>query len=393
VNPTSGREPPEVPLGDVLADIPLFREIQRVLLASSGPVNWELARQIGIAMASWGQEDPAPTDEDRRGLEDTVRAAELHVADFTGLPGPGDVAPVHAFRRSQWVEASIEGLKELVEPAAAKAGQALSRAQQDVGPPEAMAMAGAMLEKLSPLLLGAQVGTVLGYLGQRVLGQFDVAVPRPGPGAIYFVVPNIAAFERDWTLPPVEFRAWVALHEVTHRFELARPWARDHFLSLVRDFISTLEVDLGTIQERLEGIDVGNPEALQKLFESGEGLFGAVLDDEQRLKLARIQSFMAAAEGYGEHVTRVLGKKMLPSYGRIEEAMRRHREGESGDPVFERLLGIEMKREQYRLGREFCGRVVELTDEATLARMWDSPGALPAAPELSEPSLWLARMA
>ena len=32
---------------------------------------------------------------------------------------------------------------------------------------------------------------------------------------------------------------------------------------------------------------------------------------------------------------------------RIEEAMRRYREGEAGDPVFERLLGIEMKREQY----------------------------------------------
>lgn len=377
----------------MFSEIPLFREIQRVLLASTGPVNWELARQIGIAMASWGQDDPPPTDEDRRGLEDTVRAAELHVADFTGLPGPGDVAPVHAFRRSQWVEASIDGLRELVEPAAAKAGEAFSRAQQQAGAPEAMAMAGAMLEKLSPLLLGAQVGTVLGYLGQRVLGQFDVAVPRPGPGSIYFVVPNIAGFERDWTLPPVEFRAWVALHEVTHRFEFARPWARDHFLSLVRDFISTLEVDLGSLQERLEGIDIANPEALQELFESGDGLFGAILDDEQRLKLARIQAFMAAAEGYGEHVMHALGRKMLPSYDRIEEAMRRHREGEAGDPVFERLLGIEMKREQYRVGREFCDRVAELTDEATLARMWDSPESLPVAPELSEPSLWLARMA
>ena len=46
--------------------------------------------------------------------------------------------------------------------------------------------------------------------------------------------------------------------------------------------------------------------------------------------------------------------------------MRRYREGEAGDPVFERLLGVEMKREQYEAGRAFCDTVVELTDEATL---------------------------
>src|SRR5439155_17641661 len=91
-----GGEPPEVPLGDVLGEVPLFREIQRVLLSGTGPVNWELARQVGIAVASWGVEDPRPTEQDRVGLAETVRAAELSVADFTGLPAPPDVATVEA---------------------------------------------------------------------------------------------------------------------------------------------------------------------------------------------------------------------------------------------------------------------------------------------------------
>jgi len=82
---------------------------------------------------------------------------------------------------------------------------------------------------------------------------------------------------------------------------------------------------------------------------------------------------------------------MLPSYARIEEAMRRYREGEETDPVLERLLGIEVKREQYRLGRAFCDAVVAATDETTLARMWDSAESLPSPPELDEPRLWLAR--
>ncbi|MBI2238895.1 MAG: zinc-dependent metalloprotease, partial [Actinobacteria bacterium] len=215
--------------------------------------------------------------------------------------------------------------------------------------------------------------------------------PRPGSGALLFVVPNIAAFERDWSLSPTDFREWVALHEVTHRFEFARPWAREHFRTLLEDFLSTLELDVVGLQRRLKDLDMSNPEALQSVFESGEGLFGAVLDDEQRLKLGRIQAFMAAAEGYGDHVMHALGRAMLPSYGQIEEAMRRYRETEQADPVFERLLGIEMKREQYRLGKAFCDAVAGAADEATLARMWDSADALPSLPELEEPRLWLAR--
>src|SRR5438093_3261180 len=162
MEPEEQGKPPDVPLGEVFSEIPLFREIQRVLLSSTGPVNWELARQVGIAMASWGTEDPAPSEEDSRGLEDTVRAAELHVAEFTGLTAPTEVAPVLAFRRGQWVEANVEGLKELVEPAAVRVAEAFTKAQIDDAPPEAAQMAQNVLGQLSPLLLGAQAGTVLG---------------------------------------------------------------------------------------------------------------------------------------------------------------------------------------------------------------------------------------
>jgi putative hydrolase len=130
---------------------------------------------------------------------------------------------------------------------------------------------------------------------------------------------------------------------------------------------------------------------MQRAMESEEGLFGTVLDAEQRIKLGRIQAFMAAAEGYGDHVTHALGEQLLPAYERIDEAMRRYRETEQADPVFERLLGIEMKRDQYRQGRAFCDTVVELTDEPTLSRMWESAEAMPSLPEVLEPRLWLAR--
>jgi coenzyme F420 biosynthesis associated uncharacterized protein len=394
MSPTPEEQPFGVPPGDVWNDVPLFREIQRVLMSSSGPVNWELARQVGIASASWGTEDPAPSEEDRRGVDEAVRVAELQVAGFTGLEAPSDIAQVEAVRRGQWVQANIEGLRALLEPAAAKIGDAIATAQRDAVPEQAQAGVAQMLGQLSPLLLGAQVGTVLGTLAQQVLGQYDIAVPRPdGAGALLFVVPNIARFEKEWSLDPTEFRTWIAIHEVTHRFEFARPWALTRFRELIDDFTSTLTLDVEELQQRLASLDPSNPEGMQEMLAGQDSLFGAVMDDEQRLKLRRVQAFMTASEGYGDHVMHALGAQMLPSYARIDEAMRRYRETEHVDPVFERLLGIEVKREQYRLGRAFCDTVVELTDEATLARMWDSAEALPSMPELEEPRLWLARSA
>jgi coenzyme F420 biosynthesis associated uncharacterized protein len=394
MSPTPEEQPFGVPPGDVWNDVPLFREIQRVLMSSSGPVNWELARQVGIASASWGTEDPAPGEEDRRGFEEAVRVAELQVAGFTGLEAPSDIPKVEPVRRGQWVQANIEGLRAVLEPAAAKIGDAIAAAQQDAIPEPSQAGVAQVLGQLSPLLLGAQVGTVLGTLAQQVLGQYDIAVPRPdGLGSLLFVVPNIARFEEEWSLDPTDFRTWIAIHEVTHRFEFARPWALTRFRELIDDFTSTLTLDIGELQQRLASLDPSNPESMQEMLAGEDSMFGAVMDDEQRLKLRRVQAFMTAAEGYGDHVMHALGARMLPSYARIDEAMRRYRETEQVDPVFERLLGIEVKREQYRLGRAFCDTVVELTDEATLARMWDSAEALPSMPELEEPRLWLARSA
>jgi putative hydrolase len=383
---------PNNPSGDPFSDIPLFREIQRVLMSSSGPVNWELARQVGIAVSASSGDDQAAGPDDLRSFEETVRAAELHVAQITGLPQPPDVVKVEVVRRAQWVDAAIRDLKALVEPAAARMGEAFATMEQPEGE-ELPPMAGAVLQQVVPLLLGAQAGTAFGVLSQRAFGGYEVPVPRTTASTLSFVGPNVAAFERDWSLPSVEFRAWTTLREVAFRFEFARPWVRDHLLSLLRDHAANLKVDMGQLMERLQGLDPMNPEALQDLMRQGDDLLTPQLDDEQRLQLARVQSFLAASRGYADHVTRVVGHQMLQASDRIEEAVKRGREGEAGDPVFERLLGVEMQSEQYEQGERFCATVTELTDEATLAKMWDSAESLPSRPELEEPRLWLARIA
>src|SRR5256885_10054802 len=103
---------------DALRDAPLFRELQRVMASSSGPINWELARQVGVATALEEGPDPEPTDEDRRMLDEAVRVAELQGVGFTGMGLSGGIVHGQPVRPADWVGASATSLRSLPAPPA-----------------------------------------------------------------------------------------------------------------------------------------------------------------------------------------------------------------------------------------------------------------------------------
>jgi putative hydrolase len=250
----------------------------------------------------------------------------------------------------------------------------------------------ALLGQLGPLLQATQVGQVYGFLASRVFGGEDVGIPHVPSGPLRFVLTNIERVEHDWSLDPREFRTFVALHQVVHRLQFARPWLPGHAAAVIDDFLSSMTIDVDAIQQRFASLAPADPEAFQQALAGEEGsMFGVVLDDEQRLKLDRIRALIASVEGHGDHVATTIGRAMLGTYPRIEEAMRRHRDDEALDPLFARLLGVDVGRDDVAAGRRFCETVVEQTDEATLTRMWADADALPSWPEIEEPRLWLAR--
>ena len=162
----------------------------------------------------------------------------------------------------------------------------------------------------------------------------------------------------------------------------AQAWVRPHVLGLLNDLVQHADVDVAGLQQRLENLDPADPDAMREAMAGTGSLFDPI---------ARLQAFMAAAEGYGDHVMKTIGHRLLPSFDRIEEALTRHREGRGSEGALEQLLGLEVTMEQYRLGEDFCTTVVRDTDEATLSRMWGSADSLPSMPELEEPTLWLSR--
>ena len=86
------------------------------------------------------------------------------------------------------------------------------------------------------------MGSMAGFLSHRVLAGFDVGLPVEGAPPT-FVVPNVAAFTADHGLDARQARLWLALHEATHRAELALPWVRRHLAGLVAAFVDGLRPD------------------------------------------------------------------------------------------------------------------------------------------------------
>src|SRR5437899_1339584 len=193
--------------------VPVLRELYK-LLSVDEPVNWELARQVAVALAS--EDEPAGRDLRAAAdeLEAMTRAASVEAEEFSGLVA-GTVAPTSAVSRGQWVESNISSFKLLMDPLAEKMSGGNELA--------AIAGAGQVLRQISGVFMGLQTGFVLGYLARHVVGQYEVPIPAAEPRLLY-VVSNLEQMERDWQLDPKQFRYWIALHEITHHIEFSKPW-------------------------------------------------------------------------------------------------------------------------------------------------------------------------
>ena len=124
-----------------------------------------------------------------------------------------------------------------------------------------------------------------------------------------------------------------------------------------------------------------------------EVLLGALRNEDQRAILERNQQFTMVLEGHADLVTDEIAAKLLSDAPRIAEALRRHHveRGEAGRFV-EGMLGVELDREHYERGHEFCRGVVERSGMPGLNRLFEAPERLPTPNELAAPGLWLARI-
>lgn len=347
-------------------------------------IDWSLAGRVarGVAGNGTGKRSVRRAD-----LKRAARGSVKLVTDFTGLETKGRLPSAEVVDRREWIDLNIASLRVM----SAEAEAEFARSLEMPGP------LGSGLRAAAGAAAGVEMGVVSGFLAQRVLGQYDVALIGPArPPRLLFVAPNLAEAQKRLGADRETFLRWIAIHEATHVVQFsAVPWLREHIGGIGEELLggAFAQVSLREVAALARRLLRPDLRRLLAVIRSGDWTSPFISAPRRRL-VDRLQTTMAIVEGYSEHVMDGVGEELDPVYaqlrGRLEA--RRAQRG-PGEAVLSRLFGMEMKMRQYRLGKVFCDEVAERRGIETLNRVWSEPAAMPRPSELERPGRWITRVA
>ena len=355
-------------------------------IARRGLVDWAQVERLAIRRA-----ERAPgrlSALELHAAEGEYRSAMARVvprlSEALGTTLPGVVERAAVVDRAGWVRANVGTFRALVSRMEANlldqvvpVGGGLTRAT--------MALA-------NRWLTGQQLGFLLGFMGTRVLGQYDLAIlsAEAEDGRLLFVEENIRATAHALGIPVAPFRTWIALHETTHAFEFeANSWLRPYLadrlerqLSLFSGSASHLGRDaIRAIGRTLRGEG------------DGQHWMEALMGEEQRRLFRETQAVMSLLEGFSDYVMDEVGRGLVPDVERISARFHERRQQRTGfERAVLRLTGMDLKMDQYERGERFVRAIAEARGRPALARIWEGPETLPTAIEIGEPNAWIRRV-
>ncbi len=349
-------------------------------MSTAGMIDWEVAISVGTRLAGVG---PEVSRAEAEAVVAELRAGAARstglVRDFTGLQAADGTAPLLVVDRPGWIRANTESFDVVLAPVVA-------RLTEKKGPPSGVARA------VGSRVTGAEVGAALGFLGGKVLGQFD---PFTGPaGRLLLVAPNIVHVERELGADPADFRLWVCLHEETHRVQFtAVPWMREHLREQIGRLADTLEPG-GFLEDGLQRLAAAFKHAAGGSNASGGGsLLELLSTPEQQEILDHLTGVMSLLEGHADVVMDDVGPEVIPTVASIRAKFTRRRQGTGAlDRMLRRALGLDAKMAQYRDGAAFVRGVLDKVGMAEFNAIWADPSHLPTKAEIADPAAWVSRV-
>jgi coenzyme F420 biosynthesis associated uncharacterized protein len=337
-------------------------------------LDWATASSVGRRFSGAGPQLTAI--ERARIVEDfaeLVPEAERLVTEFTGIHHDGYRARSWVVNRGEWIDQNIRGFQRGVEPMALRA----------------LAGHGLHPGNFRRKFMGAQVGTLMGYVSRKVLGQFDLFLPPDDDGLIYFVGPNVAEVEQRFVFPKRDFRMWLCMHEVTHRIQFGGvPWLRGYLTGQIEQYLSQIDLDPKRVIDALR-------RAVDEVKEHGArgmDLLPLLMTPEQREIFERLQGLMSLLEGHASFVMDELGRAHLQDAERMKQGLQQRRRSSALERNFQKLIGFDRKISQYDTGHRFVGYVVQRVGMQGFNRIWEGERNLPSHAEVLEPDRWLARV-
>lgn len=307
-----------------------------------------------------------------------------------------------AISRSDWVDGTLIGWQENVEPLAKGLASALSNLlaeaseevsenmQQDI-PVE---MIGSMLKSFVGSLIATQLGQAIGELSATVTGTHDVGLPLLQPVSPSLIPQNISNWAADLDIPIAEVRLFHALREaaIARLFD-NNPWLIENLRGAITDYGRGITIDMTAIQDQATNfmssndVDINNPETFTNAI--NQGLFTPEESEAQKLALTKLEVALALIDGWVDEVVGSAADERLPNLDKLRETLRRRRATNAPTKqLFSSLLGLEVSPRLAREAASFWRTISELRDIPTRDKIW--AGIWPTQSELLDPQSYLS---
>lgn len=356
---------------------------------SSGPVNYDLARQV--AAHSIGAVEPV-TASTSTAVNDAVRLAETWLDGATALPAGSTTAA--AWTPVDWVQQTMSTWQRLCDPMAKQVSSVWAAAL----PEEAKSMAGplmAVMSQMGGLAFGSQLGQALGRLSGEVLTSTDIGLPL-GPRGLAALLPAaIEAFSAGLEQPRSEILTFLAAREAAHHRLFSHvPWLNNQLLNAVEAYARGMKIDIRGIEELAQSFDpstMADPSAMAELL--NQGVFEPKSTPEQLAALERLETLLALVEGWVRTVvTDALGDR-IPGTAALSETLRRRRAtGGPAEQTFATLVGLELRPRKLREAAVLWERLTAAAGIDARDAVWQHPDLLPEAADLDDPAAFIDRI-
>lgn len=355
----------------------------------SGPVNYDLARQVASSSIGFVAPIPATTSS---AIADAVHLAETWLNGATALPA-GTSKSV-AWSPSDWVDNTLQTWKRLCDPMA----QQISSVWVSSLPEEAKSMAGPLLSMMSSMggmAFGSQLGQALGRLSREVLTSTDIGLPL-GPKGVAAIMPDaVESFAVGLEQPRSEILTFLAAREAAHHRLFSHvPWLSSQLLGAVEAYAMGMKIDMSGIEELARDFNpasLTDPAAMEELL--SQGVFEPKATPAQTQALERLETLLALIEGWVQTVvTAALGER-LPGEAALSETLRRRRaSGGPAEQTFATLVGLELRPRKLREAGALWDRLTQAAGMDARDAVWQHPDLLPASEDLDDPAGFIDRV-
>ncbi|WP_086821402.1 zinc-dependent metalloprotease [Allokutzneria sp. NRRL B-24872] len=349
---------------------------------SSGPVNYDLAKQLAVQQLGTSGGTTKPTAQQESAVADAVRLAELWLDPATSLPAGARKAV--AWSASDWVEGTLPSWQRLCDPVAKQ----MSGAWVDAMPEEAKQAAGpllAMIGQMGGFAFGSQLGGSLAQLGSEVLTSTEVGLPLGSEGVAALLPANVEKFTEGLGRPAHEVMVFLAAREAAHHRLFAHvPWLRQRLMSTVEEYAKGIKVDTSALEGLAGQFDPANPQALEEMMSSG--MLQPQNTPEQQAALVRLETLLALVEGWVDVVVAEAVGDRLPGADALRETLRRRRaSGGPAEQTFATLVGLELRPRRLRAAAGLWRLMTDKHGITGRDSVWDHPDFIPTSADLDDP--------